>query len=217
MLGLLSFIATYLSAAVITGVTVVVVIQLTLAPMRPINIRAAFAVLKRRWKPFLRTSIRVTLMIMLGFIMLIIPAFFMMVRYALYAPVVLVEGLEKRAAIKRTKELVRRERRTVMFVVMVQLLIPLFLGWIVGWSMKGAAEGQAHVSPRVIEKITPLINLFITPLFSIMTALLYLKARQLGGESLKQSIDQFEQEEVPRSRWQQRMRERLTMRTPSSR
>lgn len=217
LLGLLAFIANYLAAAVISGVTVVVVIQLMLAPLKPIDIRAAFGILKRRWRPFLRTSIRVTLMIVLGVIMLILPAVWMMVRYALYAPVVLVEGLEKSAAIKRTKELVRRSRRTVFFVVLVQLLIPIFLGWIVGWSIKGAAQGQAHISPRVIEKITPLINLFVTPLFSIVTALVYLKARQLGGESVKQSIDQLELEEVPRSRWQQRMRERLTMRTPSTR
>lgn len=217
LLALLAFIANYLAAAVITGVTVVVVIQLMLAPLKPIDIRAAFGILKRRWKPFLRTSIRVTLMIFLGFFMLILGAVWMMARYALYAPVVLVEGLEKSAAIKRTKELVRRSRRTVFFVILVQLLIPMMLGWIVGWSVKGAAQGQAHISPRVIEKITPLINLFVTPLFSIITALVYLKARQLGGEPVKQSIDQLELEEVPRSRWQQRMRERLTMRTPSTR
>ncbi|HEX8495262.1 MAG TPA: serine/threonine-protein kinase [Pyrinomonadaceae bacterium] len=217
VIGLLTIIANFLSASVIAAVTVVVVIQLTAAPLKPIDIRASFGALKRRWKPFLRTSLRVTMMIMLGFLMLFIGAFFMMMRYALWAPVVLIEGLEKSAAIKRTKELVRRSRRTVIFVLLIQLSIPMFIGWIVGWSAAGAAKGQAHLSPRVLEKITPIINLFITPLFSIMTALLYLKARQLGGESLKQSIDQLENEEMPRSRWQQRMRSRLTMRTPSSR
>jgi serine/threonine protein kinase len=217
VLGLLTFIASFLSASVISGVTVVVVMQLTVAPLRPISIRGAFGVLKKRWKPFLRTSIRVSLTVLLSFILLIIPGFIMMLRYSLYAPVVLIEGLEKRAALKRSKELVKRARRTVITVLILQLAVPTFIGWIIGWSVSGAAQGQAHVSPRVIEKITPLINLFLTPLFSIMTALLYLKTRQLGGESLKQSIDQFEQEEVPRSRWQQRMRSRLTMRTPASR
>jgi hypothetical protein len=156
-------------------------------------------------------------MIILGFVLLIIPGFLMILRYALYAPVVLVERLEKRAAIKRAKELVKRRRRTVVFVIFVQLTIPMVLGWIVGWSAAGAAKGQAHISPHILEKIPPLINLFLTPLFSIMTALLYLKARQLGGESLKPDIEQLETEEVARSRWQQRMRERVTMRTPSSR
>ncbi|HEY0406084.1 MAG TPA: protein kinase [Pyrinomonadaceae bacterium] len=217
LLALLSFLANYLSAAVISGVTVLVVIQLTVAPLRPISIREPFGVLRKRWRPFLRTSVRVTMMIILGFVLLIIPGFIMMLRYALYAPVVLVEGLEKRAAIERAKQLVRRSRRTVILVMLLQLSFPVIIGWIVGWSMAGAAKGQAHISPKVIERLTPFMNLFLTPVFSIMTALLYLKARQLGGESLKQSMDQFEQEEAPRSRWQQRMRSRLTMRTPSSR
>ncbi len=217
ILALFAFVANFLSASTIAAATVLIVLQLTVAPLKPISIRAVFGVLKKRWRPFLRTSIRVTLMIFLGFILLIIPGFLMMLRYALYAPVVIVEGLEKRAAIKRARELVKRRRRTVIFVLLIQLTIPVVIGWIVGWSMAGAAKGQAHLSPRVIEKMTPFINLFLTPLFSIMTALLYLKVRHLGGESLKQSIDHFEEEEVPRSRWQQRMRSRLTMRTPSSR
>jgi serine/threonine protein kinase len=216
-LGLLSFIANFLAASTISAVTVIIVLQLAVAPLKPVSLRAAFGVLRKRWRPFLRTSIRVTLMIILGFMMLILPAFLMMLRYALYAPVVIVEGLEKRAAIKRAKELVKRSRRTVVFVLLIQLSFPVVIGWIIGWSMAGAAKGQAHISPRVLDKVTPLVSLFLTPLFSIMMALLYLKARQLGGELLKQSIDQFEQEEVPRSRWQQRMRSRLTMRTPSSR
>jgi hypothetical protein len=217
VLSLSAFIANFLSQSVIAGVTVLVVLHLTAAPLKPISIRAAFGVLKKRWRPFLRTTIRVSLMIVLGFMLLFFPGFLMMMRYALYAPVVLVEGLEKRAAIKRSKELVKRSRRTVIFVLLMHLSIPVIIGWIVGWSMAGAAQGQAHISPKVIEHLTPLVNIFLTPLFSIMTALLYLKARQLGGESLKQSLDQFENEEVPRSRWQQRMRERLTMRTPSGR
>ena len=216
-LGLLAFIANFLSASTIAAATVLMVIQLSVAPLKPISIRAVFGVLRKRWRPFLRTSIRVSLMIILGFILLVIPGFLMMLRYALYAPVVIVEGLEKKAAIKRAKELVRRSRRTVIFVLLVQLSIPVIIGWIVGWSAAGAAQGKAHISPRVLEKVTPLINVFLTPLFSTMTALLYLKARQLGGESLKQNIDQLENEEMPRSRWQQRMRSRLTMRTPSSR
>jgi hypothetical protein len=214
---LLSILANYLSAAVISGVTVLVVIQLSVAPLRPINIREPFGVLKKRWRPFLRTSLRVTMMIILGLVLLIIPGIIIMMRYLLYAPVVLVEGLEKRAAIERAKQLARRSRRTVILVMLLQLAFPVIIGWIVGWSMAGAARGQAHISPKVVERLTPFINLFLTPVSSIMTALLYLKARQLGGESLKQSMEQFENEEAPRSRWQQRMRSRLTMRTPSSR
>jgi serine/threonine protein kinase len=217
LLMLLAFVADFLATSAVTAVTVLVVIHLSVAPLKPVSIRAAFGVLRKRWKPFLRTSIRVSLTILLGLAMLFFPGFWIMARYTLYPPVVVFEGLEKSAAIQRTKELFRRSRKTVFLVLLIQLMIPLMLGWIVGWSAAGAAKGQAHISPRVIEKIMPVVKLFLIPLISIMTALLYLKARQLGGESLKQDIDKFEQEEVPRSRWQLRMRERLMMRTPSSR
>jgi hypothetical protein len=48
----------------------------------------------------------------------------------------------------------------------------------------------------------------IAPLTAIMTAQLYLKARQAGGEVLRDAIEQFEALEIPRSRWQARMRTR---------
>jgi hypothetical protein len=62
-----------------------------------------------------------------------------------------------------------------------------------------------------------MLNVFFIPLIAIMTALLYLKVRQLGGERLKDVLDQFEQEEVPQTRWQKRMRERLTASSHSTR
>jgi hypothetical protein len=36
-----------------------------------------------------------------------------------------------------------------------------------------------------------------------------LKTRQIGGETLKEALSQFEEEDTPRTKWQMRMRERL--------
>jgi hypothetical protein len=41
-----------------------------------------------------------------------------------------------------------------------------------------------------------------------MTAQLYLRTRQAGGEVLRDAVEQFEALEIPRSRWQARMRSR---------
>jgi hypothetical protein len=41
-----------------------------------------------------------------------------------------------------------------------------------------------------------------------MTAQLYLKTRQAGGEVLRDGIEQFEALEIPRSRWQARLKTR---------
>lgn len=55
-----------------------------------------------------------------------------------------------------------------------------------------------------------LLSIVITPLTAIMIALLYLKTRHAGGESLKDATEQFDALEIPRSRWQARMRSRAS-------
>jgi hypothetical protein len=54
------------------------------------------------------------------------------------------------------------------------------------------------------------------PLMSIVPAMLYLKMKQLGGETLAGVMDQIAQVEGAHSHWQQRMRTRLTV-TPQNR
>src|SRR5436305_10589928 len=124
-LPLLQIVISFLTTSVITALTVVIVTQLHVAPMRPVKLRDSLAVLKKRWRPFLRTSIRVSLTMVLGFVLLIIPGFIVMVRYALYAPVILMEGLEKRAALKRANELSRRSRRTVIALLLINFAMQL--------------------------------------------------------------------------------------------
>jgi len=50
------------------------------------------------------------------------------------------------------------------------------------------------------------LNVLVAPLAAIMSAQLYLKTRQAGGEVLRDAIEQFEALEIPRSRWQRRMK-----------
>ena len=76
-------------------------------------------------------------------------------------------------------------------------------------------EGK-DMRTRVIETVlSSLVQLFWLPLHilvasftSIMLALLYLKTRQAGGESMQDLLEQFE-EDRPKSKWQQRVQERL--------
>ena len=51
---------------------------------------------------------------------------------------------------------------------------------------------------------------------SIVTALLYLKMRQLRGETLTTALAQIEEADDRLSNWQQRMRTRLSLPTPRS-
>lgn len=52
-------------------------------------------------------------------------------------------------------------------------------------------------------------TLIMSSLFSIVTALMYFKARQAGGESMQDLLEQFEEKDQPRKKWQERVRNRL--------
>jgi serine/threonine protein kinase len=215
LLGLLQISSNFIAASIIVGMTALMVTQLQLAPLRPLQLRTALAVLRRRWRPYLRTGLGVTLRVMIGFLLFLIPGLVMTVRYAVYAPVVLLEGLSRKAALRRARELASRSWRTVIGVAALQMCIPMLVGAVVGAISGGESKsthGAVVVTVRQLPAlVSPLANIVITPLTSIMMALLYLKLRQMGGESLGETLEQFETPEDTRSRWQQRMRTRLTV------
>jgi hypothetical protein len=218
IVGLAHIVSQFLAAAAISGITAVIVTQLSAAPLRPVELRSAFAVVKRRWKPFLKTSIRVTLRILLGFVLLVIPGLVIAMRYALYAPVVLLEGLEKKAAMRRARELASRSWRTVIIITVLQFLIPMIVSALFGRITVGTRQTGVGVTLRTIsQQVSGLVNIFIMPLMSIVPALLYLKMRQLGGETVSDAFAQIEEADETRSKWQQRMRSRATLPAPRSR
>ena len=216
-IGLFQMVAGFLSASIISGVTAIMVTQLAVAPMKPVELRAAFRVLRSRWRPFLRTGIRITLRIMLGFILLLVPGIVMSIRYSLWAPVVLMEGLEKKAALKRARSLASRSWRTIILACLIQFLVPMIMGGFVGYMTGASNANQRAIKVKVGSQLSRLVNIFILPLMSLVPSLLYLKMRQLGGETLNDVMSQLEDADRDRSKWQLRMRTRLnvTPRTPT--
>ena len=218
--SLLHVAAYYVAASAIAGMTAVIVTQLQAAPLRPVELRTAFAVLKKRWKPFLKTSLGVTLRIIIGTILLVIPGIVLQLRYAFYAPVVLVEGLEKKAARRRSYELASRSWRTMIIVWALQFIIPITVSLLLGRisvsnKPPGAPTQGVHIQD-IYKQLASLVNIVVVPLVAIVSALLYLKMRQLGGETLSSALSQIEETESRRSEWQQRMRTRLSLNTPCS-
>jgi serine/threonine protein kinase len=215
--GILKAVAMFVAGGVISGVTAVIITQLSAAPLRPVQLRVAFRLLRKRWRPFLKTMLMVSLRILLGLLLLVIPGVIIMVRYTLYAPVVLIEGLEKKAAMRRARELASRSWRTIIIVTLLQMLIPMIvsgiLGGLVGASMKVNRNALAF---RIFEQLLALNQIFVMPLMSIVPALLFIKMKQLSGESLSASLAQIEEGEGERSNWQQRMRTRLSLQTSVS-
>jgi hypothetical protein len=217
IVGLVYALSYLVASAVISGVTAVIITQVMAAPLRPVELRVAFGVLKKRWKPFAKTMIRVTIRMVIGYCLLIIPGIVVWIRYSLYGPVVLIEGLEKKEAMKRARALASRSWRIIIIVSVLQILIPMIVSFFVGRIRVGTGIHPPSWSEQIYQQLAGLVNIFIVPLISIVPALLYVKMRQLGGEPLSSVLTQIEgTEEGERREWQQRMRTRISLQTPTS-
>jgi hypothetical protein len=217
-IALLSVVAKFLAASVISGMTAIIVTQLAVMPMKPVRLRAAFNVLRQRWRPFIKTGILLGLRIMLGWILLIIPGLVMTIRYLLWAPVVLMEGLQTKEARVRARSLASRSWRTIIIATLIQFMVPIIVSSIFGALIGISSRQQTHatIKFKIVTQFAELVNIFVLPLMSIVPALLYLKMRQFGGETLSDIMQQLENVDGANSLWQQRMRTRLTV-TPQSR
>jgi serine/threonine protein kinase len=216
IVGLLQVVAYTVASGVISGVTAVIITQLSAAPLRPVKLREAFAVLRKRWKPFLKTMISVTVRILLGTLLLIVPGIIVWIRYSLYAPVVLIEGLEKKAAMRRARELASRSWRTIILVAVIQIIIPSLVSGLVSRVGVGLGVQRNTLSHRIYSQVLGMVNIFVVPLIAIVPALVYIKMRQLGGEPLSAALAQIEEADTLQSAWQKRMRTRLSLHTPTS-
>jgi serine/threonine protein kinase len=213
VLSILMFFANFFINAVIVGVTIRLVTQLFLSPLRPLQLRTAYGAVKKRLKPLLTTIAIASIRWVLG-LMLLVPGVIMFINYSLAAPVVMMEGLKGRAALKRSKALVRRCWRSVIVILFFQWAIPgvvsAAVAFPIAFVLKMSKTPQAPaLTGRITSIIVVMLNAIIVPLIATLTALLYLKARQIGGETLKEALSQFEEEDTPRTKWQRRMRERL--------
>ena len=204
-----------------SAVTIPIVIQQMVAPLRPVRVRTALAAFKRRWWAFAVTSLIITGLTLLGAVFFILPGIAIAICYILYTPVVMMERLGIGATLKRARRLMKRSWTTVMLITVLQFVLPILV-WIAAVNTSLTLKLNDDFSPKEFSfnfsmsgrsALFQLLNILVTPLTAIMTALLYLKARQSGGESLQDAVEQFDALEITRSRWQARMRSRALSRS----
>ncbi|HEX9961352.1 MAG TPA: protein kinase [Pyrinomonadaceae bacterium] len=297
-------------ASALIGVTTWIVAQILAVPLRPVSWRTALSQVKTKWRVIARTVTWTTLISFVGFAFCLIPGLILSVRYGLVSPVIMMENLKGKAAIRRSVQLTKRAYRTAFATMLIYLILPLILSGLsaklassmvnfgddepiaaetgvvkfnrerkgnsgiqvsppgdnanqgvktegqkeldnaveeaqegmrelqvpgalqkeFGEAIKqaqeaerlkaekaGAAPSDRKMTRRIAATIKEtLIQLFWLPIsiilgsFSSITfALLYLKTRQAGGESMSDLLGQFESAERPQSNWQKRVRERL--------
>ena len=70
-------------------------------------------------------------------------------------------------------------------------------------------EFRETITGGIFEIIWIPITLLFTSFTSVITGMLYFKTRLAGGESMNDLLEQFEETEKPRKKWQERVRNRL--------
>lgn len=156
-----------------------------------------------------------------GLSLFIIPGVIAATVYALYAPVVIMEQHGVRGTLRRSRTLSGRAFWTALVITVVQFALPVLV-WRAAVTTDFTLRLNDDFSPKEFgfnfsmskwSSLYQLLNVFVTPLTAIMASLLYLKTRRAGGESLRDTSDQFEALDIPRSKWQARMKSRWTTHT----
>jgi hypothetical protein len=131
----------------VSAVTVPVVIQSMLAPLRPLRVRAAFATLRRRLWVFSASSAAVMAMVMGGALVLVLPGVLALLFHALYAPVAVMEEGDVRGTLRRARRLARRSWTTVVVITVLQFALPVLV-WIASVNMSVTFELDENLRPR---------------------------------------------------------------------
>ena len=218
VVSLLSVLITFLAASMMVGVTTWLVTQALALPLRPMLLRPAFSAMRKRLRPFRLTTMLTNFMVVCGLALCLVPGLYLMTRFAMVAPSVMMEDLRGRAAMKRSYALYKRSRRTVIAIIFIHLLVPMIIGATTGLLIAAVAKavssgGLKHLV-SIISMSQQIVSLpftiLLSSLASVVSALLYWKLRLAGGETLRQAFTQFAEEESPANKWQQKMRPKLS-------
>jgi serine/threonine protein kinase len=276
LFGTVLFVVGSLCAYLLIGTISWIVVQSLAVPLRPIRVRAALREARRKWKRFAGTGVlSFVLSLGIGVVTCGIGFLVTAIIWTLLAPVVMMENLKGRAALKRSKDLVKRSLATSIAAVALTVLIPFIgagtISFVVNITAKAlraesssvqkianlVTEGESteparnqdaaaspatdtenegginvgfgraariditgneknmrtRVTDAVLESLLQVLllplQIIVTSFTAIIIALLYLKTRQAGGESLQDLLAQFEETDQPRKKWQERVRQRL--------
>jgi serine/threonine protein kinase len=127
--------------------------------------------------------------------------------FQVFPIVLLVENRGVRDAVKRSRELSLRSRRDVRAVATVSIVPLAVSSTLLSMTFKLFELAGDSTAAKIVELVvSTTILLFTHPYIAVLTGLLYLKLRQTEGESIEEVLDQqFVDEELPRSQWQQRL------------
>jgi serine/threonine protein kinase len=169
-----------------------IVYEAVVAPLRPTAFADAWAAVQRRRKALLSATACVVALTAVASLFLILPGLVVAIGYAVYAPVVVMEDITVRDALRRARRLARRAWSTVLIITALQFALPVLV-WFAAVDVDFVFRVDENWQPREFRfglavswtsALYQMLGVFVAPLTATMTALLYLKSRQAGGEEL---------------------------------
>jgi serine/threonine protein kinase len=266
LLTITSAFVSYLNIGTITWI----VTQHLAIPLRPLRLRPALRRAKDRWRSFAGTGIMATaLTFLIGALTCGIAFPILSVVWALASPVVMMENLTMRRALRRSFDLVKRSVWTAAGAVMIMFVLPAMLAGAISFVVnitaraldpeaskspiisinKGGADARppadgaanaeqedmavninlgndteitvpgkggdmrSKVKHTLLESLIQVLwlplQILVWSFSGIIIALLYVKTRLAGGETTEQLTEIFEDDGMPKKKWQERVRQRL--------
>jgi serine/threonine protein kinase len=209
LFGILGGFASLFSQFILAGIFVPITAQLVVSPVVAIKIRPAFQLLKRRWRAFLVTFFWATIWQVGGFLLAFIPLLLFMYWFSLSLMVTMMESMQGREALRRSKLLVRRIPKTVVGALVFSISISILFGIFNALIKQNKIFQLKIINELKLENICDIIFLIFMIAVGCVTAsmqsLVYFKARQAGGEMVSETLAEFEAENLPRTVWQTKM------------
>jgi len=137
-------------------------------------------------------------------VVLLLPALAVAAIFSLCGPVVAIERPGVIRALKRAAVLMQRSKTTVVIIAILQFAVPALLYALfnkpsINFDIQPDRSSFGFQLP-FDSRFTQLLNVLTTPLLAIMAALVYLKTRRAGGETLDDGTDQIAGDRFPRDR-----------------
>lgn len=179
----ITIVITSLAQVLLTGFLTVVVGQAVLG--RPVSFGEAWSRLRSRLLPLLGLTFLYGVLVFLGSLLLIVPGIWLWVLYGLAVPVLVLEPASIRAALRRSRELVRGLWWRIFGIVLLSSLIAGIVALIIGLPfslagnvMNASAGGLPTTTSLLLSSIGATIGGTITyPFVASVRVLLYFDQR----------------------------------------
>ena len=230
---LLNIAAAIVGETLITGAVTWIVIRYIDTPLQSFRVVRALQALLEKWRQFawiLPLRIFINYFIqgdLTGFSPLTMFALSYLDSLLFWALpcVVMAENFRWLAALKRSWHLTLKAVPTVLAAFFLNLLISTIIGIsvvIVIYNLTAFISQNIFPSVsglplaefnKLVEGVSLIIvkltGTLLLPFFAVVTALIYLKTRHAGGESLKVLLEEFKESNIQKSNWQRKIRQRL--------